>query len=263
MKNKERLTVIVMTIAVLGIITYLLSSPPVPEGVSQSGGGVSSTLSGESKNGGTTPTKIPSGGGSTISATMSVTSPLNNNEWVIGETHLITWSKAAGIPGSIYLVNAATGATVGWITPTTATNQTSYSWNTKEVALSRTNPQRKDLATGKYIIKIEFDRKPALRIESAPFSIIYPSQEKFATYNIFLSNFKFNPASLSVRKGDTIVIANKDLATYKFTSIGLVESFSIAQSGVKTINTGPMAPGSYGFYSEAYPTARFNFTITD
>lgn len=89
--------------------------------------------------------------------TINLTMPAPGTAWTIGRANSISWNPAAGVTGEIELVNATTKATVGVILSQTDMNQTSYSWNTRSVYLSRYSPQMKDILPGAYFIRIHFD----------------------------------------------------------------------------------------------------------
>jgi hypothetical protein len=102
---------------------------------------------------------------------INITNPTSSTRWVIGKQNTITWSKAGGITGQMYLVNATSGAIVGWIQQNIAPNQTYFPWSTDDVFLSHTNPTKKNILPGEYIIKMSFESPNVLPVISAPFFI--------------------------------------------------------------------------------------------
>ncbi|HVM76874.1 MAG TPA: hypothetical protein VMU07_01850 [Candidatus Paceibacterota bacterium] len=82
--------------------------------------------------------------------------PAANGQWKIGASNSISWDKAGNITGVIDLLDAK-GNFVGTILSETGTGQTSYSWDTREYALSRYSPLKKELVPGTYKIRLSFD----------------------------------------------------------------------------------------------------------
>ncbi len=65
--------------------------------------------------------------------------------------------------------------------------------------------------------------------------------------SITISNFMFQPMSLSVAPGATISVTNKDTATHTLTATGgQFDTGDIDQNHTKTI-TAPMKPGTYHY----------------
>lgn len=189
-----------------------------------------------------------------------VVSPLKGDKWALGVTHTIRWSSAAMSAGQIYLVSASTGNTIGWINPGTGTDQTSFDWTTKDVSISRTNPSRKDVAPGDYIIKIKFDNKTIPEITSGVFSVVYPSEIKVAVYNVSVKNFTATPSTLAVKRGDQVVIANNDSAVLSISVVG--RSGMTIQPGQQEIfETANLSAGPYYLYSEQYPSLKLTVNV--
>jgi hypothetical protein len=97
--------------------------------------------------------------------------PGSGNSRTIGVQNLISWSKAGNFSGSISLLAAPSKQFAGVILPTTGPSQTSYTWNTRDVFLSRTNPSKKDVLPGNYIIEVAFDGNNLKPIFSQAFTI--------------------------------------------------------------------------------------------
>ena len=120
------------------------------------GGGGSSTAS---------PVAAPSTGGSASNIpalpgpaiTIHLLTPISGNVWTIGGNNSIAWDNPAGVTGEIDLVNADTKTLVGVILSETGPNQTSYSWDGREVYLARYSADKKDVVPGMYSILIHFD----------------------------------------------------------------------------------------------------------
>ena len=98
-------------------------------------------------------------------------SPSENALWLIGVEHTISWDKAGASVGRIALINAATGAIAGWVSENVASVQTSLSWNTRDLFITRTSPLKKDVIPGNYFLKIFFVSPNTLPIVSSPFFI--------------------------------------------------------------------------------------------
>lgn len=107
---------------------------------------------------------------------IEITSPASDAQWVVGTENSITWNKAAGSPGQIYLVDAASGVVVGWVQQAIGPAQTFFPWDTRDLFLSQTNPLTKDVAPGKYILKMTFLSPGVESAVSAPFWIVAPTK---------------------------------------------------------------------------------------
>ncbi|HVO29046.1 MAG TPA: hypothetical protein VMT81_03635 [Candidatus Paceibacterota bacterium] len=97
--------------------------------------------------------------------------PEGGDTWTIGVQNLISWNKPGNFTGSLSLLDASTSQFVGTILPSIGTNQTSYAWNTRDVFLDRSDPQKQDVVPGIYEIELTYDGnhiKPAI---SSPFTI--------------------------------------------------------------------------------------------
>lgn len=206
-----------------------------------------------------TPTK-PTTSNPPKNQSITITTPVAGAQFVTNKNNLIKWSKEPGITGGIYLVDASTGVTAGWITPTITAHQTSYTWDTRDVALSRTNSARKNISAGRYFIKIKLD-KPVADIQSAEFSIVYPSQVPTIKYEATLQNQTLSPKTLIVNKGETITIKNMDSVSHKIIPSGFGSVTTLAPGGYMLIETANMTAGVYEYYSENYPTAKLTLTV--
>lgn len=156
------------TAPALPVATMATSSQTMAEATTTSGGNSNTSTKPVTSSG----PAVTSGGGKTNYIRITITDPVANTQWVIGKQNTITWSKAAGSTGQMYLVNAATGVVVGWIQQNVAPGQTYFPWNTRDLSLSRTNPGGKTVVPGEYIIKMSFASPEALPATSAPFTIV-------------------------------------------------------------------------------------------
>ena len=209
------------------------------------------------------PTNSPSGSNSqnqNPTAPISITAPTLDGRFNIGSLNTIKWSRESGLVSALYLVDASTKATVGWITPTITAHQTSYTWDAKDVALTRISGVKKSVVPGKYYMKMKFDG-PISEATSNTFYILYPEQDTTFTHNLTIQNFKFFPASIAVRIGEKITIQNKDQNTYTLTPKSFGEKITIAPGETKTILTGSYPEGLQGFYSEKYSATNLSIDI--
>ena len=189
-----------------------------------------------------------------------VSAPAANARWVFAEQNTIQWDKPANITGGIYLVNAATGATVGWILQQTGPNQVSFPWNTRDIQTSRTSPTKITVPVGTYIVKVMFDSPQDPTITSAPFTIIAPNQAQVSTANVAIAKAAFSPASLTVKRGTKITFTNSDQAGYQVLVSGY-SPFSIAAGGSYIFDTTSLSPAPYALYSATDPGLRMTVTV--
>ena len=252
----------------VGLIIILATGrgPTTTPGVSQTPG--APTLETPPKTGGspeptTGTSKTPTPSPSTSPSSIKIISPSEGVEWVVNENHTITWSKEAGLTGGIYIVDASTKAVIGWITSNTASNQTSYTWDTRDLFLNRGSGLKKGILAGKYILKIKFDG-PKPEAQSGSFSLIYPEQVKTDAFPVAIKNFLFSPAVLTIWNGDRVVFTNNDSITHKFILSNFGLTYTLAPGATFTFDTAkfPKSP-SYDFYSESYPAMRLSITLTD
>ncbi|RJP44938.1 hypothetical protein C4587_01455 [Candidatus Parcubacteria bacterium] len=190
----------------------------------------------------------------------AILSPDSGSEWVIGQNHEIRWSKAIGRNGEIYLIDAATKSVVGWILSSIGVNQTSYAWDTKEVYLSRTNPSKKEIAAGTYVIKIRFDG-PVPETQSPQFSVIYSHEAKIPTKAVSIENAALVPSTITAKKGDIVVFTNKDAVTYQIQIANISPPYSVAPGASFSFNTAVFNPGPYLISSAAYSSLRGTLVV--
>ncbi len=88
---------------------------------------------------------------------ITIMTPASGDSWQIGQSNSISWDRAADITGEIDLIDAATGQFVGVITSNTGPQQTSYSWDTRQVYLERYGALKKDIVPGSYFVQLKFD----------------------------------------------------------------------------------------------------------
>ena len=79
------------------------------------------------------------------SITISLITPVVNDQWKIGAANPITWNPAGNFSGEIDLLDGKTHSFIGVILSETGPQQTSYDWNTREYSLARYNPLKRKL----------------------------------------------------------------------------------------------------------------------
>jgi len=102
---------------------------------------------------------------------ISIITPVANDIWKIGMQNLISWNKVGDISGSVSLISAVTQQFVGVILPQVGPNQTSYTWDARDVLLNRTNPYKKDVLPGAYEIQLSYDGNSIQPAKSSVFTI--------------------------------------------------------------------------------------------
>lgn len=261
-----------LTVVIVAIVGYSMRKGNAPTTPPPSEGGLATSteagIGGEREEPGetqTTPTipapatrptprpKTQSTPASTQTKPLSLLSPLPGAEWVFGHLNEIKWSREVGLNGSMYLLDPITKVVIGWITPNVGPHQTSLVWDTKSLALSRTNPQKKDIAPGLYILRVKFDG-PAPTLESS-LSIVYPSQAKIPTYAVVIQGFAVIPSRLTVKKGEQVVFTNNDSVSYQL-KLSSFTSYTLGPGDSQTLDTKILNPGIYEVYAAEYPSVR-------
>jgi len=190
---------------------------------------------------------------------INFTAPLAGEKLIIGQSYIIRWSKEGGTTGFIYLSNAETKEIVGWLNSETGAHDTQYTWDVRDVFLSRYSPTKNLLDVGKYVISIGFDSRLA-SITSGVFEVIYPSQFVPESYNVTVRDFNILPESLTVKKGGKLVFANESQISHRI-AYGSAY-FSLSPGSNHVFDTSILFPGIYDFYSVEYPTtARISVSV--
>ncbi len=244
---------------VLGLIIFAYfysSSGPQTGGTAAPSTAATSTAAAPSQPG------VTSSGAKVGSKAFSIylTSPLKGEKWALGVTHTIRWNTAAQSAGQIYLVSATTGVVVGWINPSTGTDQTYYEWSTRDVSVTRDGGARKDVGVGDYVIKIKFDNKTIPEVTSGVFSIAYQSEIKSATYSVYVKNFTVTPSSVSIKKGDQVSIMNNDDVPLTISVVGR-SGMTIQPGQSEVFDTANLSQGPYYLYSEQYPSLKLTVNV--
>lgn len=262
--NKTNWKKIVLVAVVVIFITSILfwgagapkvSAPPSPQPESQTPSPTPAAPSGK-----VTPPAAPIGS-NIVPSTVHIVTPAPSAQWLQGMSGDISWDKATGIPGAIYLVNAGDGSLVGWISQQVIPSQTKYEWNARDVFVSRTSPEKKTVLAGQYMIKVKFDGgNPKFEISSGVFTIVYPSQVQVSSYDLTIQGYMIIPSTLTVKKGSKLVFTNKDPVNQQIQ----ITTFSpiVIQPGTSyTFDTSVLEPAPYTIYSNSYPTVRTVVTV--
>jgi hypothetical protein len=97
--------------------------------------------------------------------------PVAGDQWKIGVTNSISWNNQANFTGEVDLLDAKTGTFIGVILSETGPHQTSYGWDTREYALDRYSPLKKEITPGSYKVRLRFDGNNLSPIISPAFTI--------------------------------------------------------------------------------------------
>jgi hypothetical protein len=115
--------------------------------------------------------KNPGTGTAPQQAPIVFITPVPGETWTIGTQNPVQWSREGGVSGQIELLDATTLKLVGVILNQIAPHQTSYTWNTRDILLSRTNPLKTTVVPGRYVVKISFDGNNLPPITSQPITL--------------------------------------------------------------------------------------------
>lgn len=96
---------------------------------------------------------------------------------------------------------------------------------------------------------------------SSPSSSTSPSKSAKATLTI--SDFTFEPATLTVAPGTKVTVVNKDSATHTVTATDRNKSFDTGDiaGGEKATFTAPSAAGSYSYKCTIHPFMKATLTV--
>ena len=103
---------------------------------------------------------------------ISFITPPAGDSWPIETQNTIIWNKPGGISGELVLVNAGTGTVAGVILSQVGPEQTSYTWNTRDLYLNRTSPTETTVTPGKYMVMLSYDGNHITPVVSPVFSIV-------------------------------------------------------------------------------------------
>ncbi len=176
--------------------------------------------------------------------------PTASDIWALNTQHLIAWNREAGVAGGIYLVDETTGKTVGWIVPSTAPSQTSFTWDTRDVAIDRTGGTRQNLAAGTYSLRLTLTAKGEAK--SAPFRIVPEGSAEAVTRAVRMRGTQLSPTALTVVRGTKIVFINNEAKAQTITGDGLPSMTVVANGGMATLDTSPLLPKPYFYITNLY-----------
>ena len=183
------------------------------------------------------------------------------SQWITGEQNVIQWSQAAGaLDGTITLINASTGAVVGWIQQHIAPHQAIFPWNTGSVLVSRTSGQTENVPPGRYRIVLTFNSPSIPSVTGPVFSIIPPAAAQIPTATLVIRSASFSSSSITIAQGTKLTFVNQDTKSYGITISSRALPFVIGTSTSLTFDTAILSPGDYVFYSTAYPSLRLTVT---
>ncbi len=176
-QGKLIILAVIIVVAVALIIYYGAGTPAQTPGP---GNATSTAATSTGTTGATSTAGQISGTSGTKSATsakppgtiITFVTPIPGETWTINQQNTVQWSRAGGVSGEIALLDASTKALVGVILPATGPQQTSYAWNTRDLLLSRTNPLKKNVAPGRYLVRVSWDGNNLPPITSQPITIV-------------------------------------------------------------------------------------------
>lgn len=197
----------------------------------------------------TAPSKITTS--KTIQSGIKLLTPQEGDKWAINKIHQIHWNKEAEVIGGIQLINAKSRELVGWILASTGIKQNSFSWDTRDVSLSRQAGVKTNLKTGNYRIKIVFDSRFA-PIESASFSVAEENEQENLTPVVRFKNETITPSTVSAASGTKIIFVNNDSVKHGISS-QTIPAFEIAANGgVYFLDTSKIPAGTHFYSSNVY-----------
>jgi hypothetical protein len=170
--------VIVVIVIVFAIVYGMGNSNPGPStAANNTSTGASVTANSPSQ---TPPTGVPSttpshsltaAQKSPTPLVLKMITPVKNDAWTIGTQNMISWNKPGGFSGSISLIDVNSNQSVGIILPQVGPNQTSYTWNTRDLFLDRSSASKKTVTAGTYVIQIIYDGNNVAPLTSPVFTI--------------------------------------------------------------------------------------------
>jgi plastocyanin len=182
---------------------------------------------------------------------LTILKPIAQTQLVLGQDNIIEWNRETGLTGGIQLLDAKTREVVGWIHVNLNPRQTSFAWDTRNIYLSRTNPLKKEIGTGNYVVQLVFDG-PEASVPSQSFSIVYPSQVSAPEHEVSIQSYTFAPSQVTIKIGDKVVFINKDTIDYKI-NITAVGTITVQKGTSHTLDTQAFGKGTYDVYSPDYP----------
>lgn len=260
--------VVVGIVAIILVVWSYVKSPAAPAVANPNFVSEQQNVSGTAANAGTPTTGTGNTAApiqspiTTSKGAITFVSPATNDQWILQTTHTIKWNRAAGAPdGTISLIDATTGTVVGWIQQQILPQQTSFSWNTRDIFPSPTGPLKNDVSTGKYRIVLTFNSPNAPRVIGPAFSLISAAQAETMATVVAIQGASFSPASITVTQGTKLTFVNNDTVNYQIVVSATAAPFAVTPSASHTFDTSILSPASYAFYSTAYPSLRLSVTV--
>jgi hypothetical protein len=103
---------------------------------------------------------------------VSFVTPVAGATWTIDTQNTIQWSRVTEVNGIIELLNASSLQLVGVILPSVGPDQTSYTWNTRDLLQSPTSPVKTTVTPGSYVVRIIFSGNETPTITSQAITIV-------------------------------------------------------------------------------------------
>ena len=254
MKNKILMIAGIVALVVIALVVFSGSKTMAP--TEEVSGGTPGTQNGQ-------PTS-PTGGTGTqanplIKQTIKTTAPVTGTKWEISKLNTISWSRAAGVTGIIYLMSSA-GQTVGVILPTIGPDQTSYNWDTTYVSVSATNASKISVTPGDYKIRLAFSGNNLPVTESDTFTLLRSGTPESVT-SISLQNYSFVPNNFSVTKGQKVTFTNKDSVLHHLAVTAVLNSVPLNPGESYILDTSSMKVGTYNIYCDLHPEMTGKITV--
>jgi hypothetical protein len=185
--------------------------------------------------------------------------PMAGNVWAMNTKHVIAWNREGGVQGELRLFDETTGKAVGWIVPFTDAKQTSYLWDTRDVAVDRTGGTRKNVAPGAYSLRLTLPGKG--EVKSGAFTIGAEGVPETATQVVRMRDTRLSPTAFDIARGGTVVFVNNETKAQTITGDGLPSTKVGANGGIATLNTASLSPRTYFYITDLY-TYQSQGTIT-
>lgn len=258
MKQKILIAVGVVALVVIAALVLNWSKTAAPTG--EVPGAATGTQNGEqtAPTGGTgnttgkSPTPI-------VKSAISVTAPLAGAKWEIGKLNTISWSRAAGVTGVIYLMSAS-GQSLGVILPTFGPDQTSYSWDTTYISISATNASRISVTPGEYKIRLAFSGNNLPVTDSGIITLVRPGTPETIT-TVLMQNSAFAPNNFSITKGQKVTFTNNDSIQHHLAVTAVLNSIPLNPGESYILDTSSMKTGVYSFYCDIHPDMTGKMTV--
>ncbi|TSC60387.1 MAG: hypothetical protein LiPW15_265 [Parcubacteria group bacterium LiPW_15] len=258
MKNKILIIAGVVALIVIAVLVLNWSKTMAPTGevpaggTGTTGGEQSAPTGGTGNTTGKSPTPI-------VKSAITVTAPLAGAKWEIGKLNTISWSRAAGVTGIIYLMSAA-GQSIGVILPTFGPDQTSYNWDTTYVSVSATNASRINVTPGDYKIRLAFSGNNLPVTDSGVITLLRSGTPEAVT-TVLMQNYAFVPNNFTVSKGQKVTFTNKDSVQHHLAVTAILNSMPLNPGESYILDTSSMKAGTYNIYCDLHPDMVGKITV--